>query len=693
MATSVSRYQDDLFSIVGPGRVFFDEEILQLYARDLGNPPKTVDFLINRKPDAVVIPKDEAQIVKVLQLATAGKIPVTPRAAATSGYGGAVPAKGGIVVDLTQLNKEITVDAANHQVIVDPAVLILDLEKELNRYGLALMAYPTSAPSATIGGHVCQGGVGLGAFQYGAIANHVLAARIVLPNGEVKTFSGKELEVVSECEGITGIVTKLTLRVVPRAEKVPVLAIFDTAAQLAATLEDVAKRFRPWNITFHNPTFSMLREEAGGPKTVPRKKFSALLVFEKSELDAVKAQLTEAITKGGGKLQPDAVAAQDWAEIFNTLRAKSLGPSLAPGEVVFPLSKLGKFLSLVDERFDYSPLSIEGTLIQGGFVTILAFALEDERRMMYPLGFSAGIQVLKIGKELGGRAYAPGVYLANESKDVFGNRRYSRIVDFKRAVDKSNIMNPGKIIGIKPRGKAILLGIPPMPAPAGAPMSTVAQILNAPPAVWAMSKAAPMFAYAREAEAPASEIALAKSQASVQGGTLGKKLEYNIYTCSQCGFCRRDAPMSQAVGFEFGTPSALLYLAKLYIEGKLEPTKKLQDMVAGWSESFIKDEVCPSRIPITMVAKEFRNQLELDLGRAISVPAGLRTRIQQAEAALAEREKRFATMVEMPKPVEAAPKPHGAKPAPPVAAGAKPPAPPTPPAGAPGAGPKPTPSG
>lgn len=690
MANSISRYQDDLFAIFGPGRIFFDEEILQLYARDLGNPPKTVDFLINRKPDAVVVPKDETQVVKLLQLATAGKFPVTPRAAATSGYGGAVPAKGGVVVDLTQLNKEITVDVANQQVTCDPSVVILDLEKELNRYGLALMAYPTSAPSATIAGHVCQGGVGVGAFQYGGITNHVLAARIALPNGDVKTFSGKELEVVAECEGITGIVTKVTLKVVPKSEKVPVLAIFDTAAQLAVALDAVATQFRPWNITFHNPTFSMLREEAGGPKTVPRKKFSALFVFEKTELDAVKTKLTEVITKAGGKLQPDAIAAQDWGEIFNTLRAKSLGPSLAPGEVIFPLSKVGKFFALVDKKFDYSPLSIEGTLIQGGLVTILAFALEDERRMMYPLGFSAGIQILKIGKGLGGRAYAPGVYLANEAKNIFGNRRYQRIVDFKKAVDPSRIMNPGKIIGIKPRGKAILLGIPPMPAPAGAPMSTVSQILNAPPAVWAMDKAAPMFSYARESEAPASSIALAKSQSFVQGGTLGKKLEWNIYACSQCGFCRRDAPMSQAVGFEFGTPSALLYLSKLYIEGKLEPTQKLQDMVAGWSESFIKDDVCPSRIPITMVAKEFRNQLELDLGRKITVPAALKQRIREAEAALAEREKRFATMVEVPKPVEA-PKPH-AKPVP-GAAAAKPPAPPAPPASAPGAGPKPTPSG
>lgn len=656
MANPIKRYAEDLLRALGPGRVFFDEEILQVYAHDLGNPPKVVDLLVRRRPDAVVVPKNEEQVVRLLKLATAGRIPVTPRGAATSGYGGAVPARGGIVCDLTSLNQEITVDAAREEVTCDPGVLIWDLERELNRHGLALMTYPTSAPSATIGGHVCQGGVGMGAFQFGPVASQVLSCRIALPNGDVKTFSGRELEVVTECEGITGIVTKLSLRVIKRQEKVPVLAAFDTLQALASTLEEVAKRFQPWNITFHNPTFSQFREEAGGPKTVPRKKYSALFVFFKPELERVKQSFSDAVTKGGGKFLADAVAVQEWGEIFNTLRAKALGPSIAPGEVVFPLSKLAKFLETVTARFEYAPLSIEGTLIQGGFVTILGFALDDERRPAYPLGFSAGIQILQIGKELGGRAYAPGLYLATESRQVFGNRRYQRIVDFKRAVDKSKIMNPGKIIGIKPRPKAILLGIPPMPAPPGAPLSTVAQILNAKPAVWIMTKLAPRIKYERPEEAPAMMVAINRSIAATQGSWFGKRNEWHVYACSQCGFCRPSAPLTEAVGIEAAAPSGMLWWAKLYLQGRLSRTQKVEELVAAASESFVRDEVCPSRIPITQLVKDFRTQLEFDAGRKFEVPDALRERIQQAEAKLAEKEKRFNTPVAPPAPAPA-PKP------------------------------------
>lgn len=650
MANPIKRYADDLLKMMGPGRVFFDEEILQVYAHDLGNPPKIVDFLVRRRPDAVVLPKNEDQVVQLLRLATAGRIPVTPRGAATSGYGGAVPAKGGIVCDLTALNQEISVDAAKEQVTCDPGVLIWDVERELNRYGLALMTYPTSAPSATIGGHVCQGGVGMGAFQYGPVAGQVLSCRIVLPNGDVKTFSGRELEVVTDCEGITGIVTKLTLKVVKRQDKVPVLATFDNIQALAGTLEEATKRFQPWNVTFHNPTFSQLREEAGGPKTVPRKKYSVLFIFTKPELERVKQTFNDTVTKGGGKFLPDAVAAQEWGEIFNTLRAKALGPSIAPGEVVFPLSKLSKFLQNVEARFEYAPLSIEGTLIQGGFVTILAFALEDERRPAYPLGFSAGIQVLQVGKELGGRAYAPGLYLATEARQVFGNRRYQRIVDFKRVVDRAKIMNPGKIVGIKPRAKALLLGIPPLPAPPGAPLSTVAQILNAKPAVWLMSKLAPRIKYERPEEAPAMMVAINRSIAATQGSWFGKRNEWHVYACSQCGYCRPSAPMTEAVGIEAGAPSGLLWWAKLYLQGRLPLTKKVEDLVAAASESTVKDEVCPSRIPITQLLKDFRAQLEVDAGHKFEVPVTLRERIRQAEARLAEKEKRFKTPVAPPTP-------------------------------------------
>lgn len=668
-ASAVLRYADELLQIFGPGRVYFDDDIRQLYAHDLSNPPWVIDWLIQRMPDAVCLAENRDQVVNLLKLATAAGIPVTPVAGRTSAYGGAVPVRGGVALDLTRLRQEITPDVVERTVTVDPGTVIWDLERELNRHGLALLSYPTSAPSATIGGFVCQGGVGMGAWREGPVANQVLACEIVLPNGDVQTFTGAELDVVNECEGITGVVTKVTLRVAPQVDRVPALAAFDSLEQLAVALQTVTRQYKPWNVTFHNPTFSQLREEAGGPKTVPRKKWSLLAVFDAPEWDAAKATYGATIEKAGGKLLPDAAAKADWGEIFNTLRAKALGPSLAPGEVVFPLSGVVDLLNEVNTRFDYAPLAMEGTLIRGGQVTILAFALEDERRPEYPLGFAAGIGLLKIGKRHGGRAYAPGLYLASEAERVFGARRFAKIVAFKQAVDRAGIMNPGKILGVRPRAKSILLGIPPLPAPRGSPMSTVDKVLNAPPMVWSMMKLAPLLKYNRPGEDRAARPALYKALGAVQGGAFGKRHDWHVYSCSQCGFCRPVSPLTEAVGLEAGSPSGLIWWARLYLKGELEPSRRLLELVSAGGETYVGDDVCPSKIPLSQVFKDWKLQLEADLGRRIDTPPALRMRIQQAEAVLEERRKHWATPV--------------APPAPPAPPAVEKPAPPRPPAAAP----------
>lgn len=681
-----AKYADDLLHIFGRGRVFFDKEILQIYAHDLSNPPWIIDYLVRRQPDAVCVAENRDQVVKLLQYANANRIPVTPAAGRTSGYGGAVPTKGGIVLDLTRLNQKIQVDAASLTVTVDPGVVIWNLEQELNRHNLTLLSYPTSAPSATIGGFVCQGGVGMGAWREGPVANQVQACEIVLPNGDVKQFSGADLDVVNECEGVTGVVTQVTLRVAPKVERVPVLAVYDSLDALAKGLEAITQSFNPWNVTFHNPTFSQFREEAGGPKTVPRKKWSILATFDKPDFDQSKAEIHAALEGAGGKLLPEATAKADWGEIFNTLRAKALGPSIAPGECVFPLYKIREVLDEVDAKFEYAPLSMEGTLIRGGNVTLLAFALDDERRPEYPLGFAAGIGVMKAAQKHGGRAYAPGLYLAAEAPKVFGARRYDRISAFKKAVDPQNIMNPGKIFGGPVRAKALLLGIPPIPrwaAPPGAPMATVDRVLNAAPIVWLMGKLAPLVKYNRPADDRAARPAMFKAMDTVQAGAFGRTHGWAVYSCSQCGFCRNVSPLTGAVGFEAGSPSGLLWWARLNVQGKLRPTKKIAEMVAAAAETYVGDDVCPSRIPISQVMKDWRSQLEADYRTKFVVPASLRDRIKQQEAALAEQKKRWGT----PAAPAAAPAAPAAPPASASPAAAKRPVPAAAPA--PPAGPKP----
>jgi hypothetical protein len=284
-------------------------------------------------------------------------------------------------------------------------------------------------------------------------------------------------------------------------------------------------------------------------------------------------------------------------------------------------------------------------------VTLLAFALEDERRPEYALGFAAGMGVLGAAKRAGGRAYASGLYLAAEAPELFGDRRYRKLVAFKKAVDRSNIMNPGKILGAKPRAKAWLLGIPAgLPAPQGAPMSTVDRVLNAKPMVWLMSKVAPLVKYNRPAEDRAARPAMWKAISAVQGSSFGQKHDWNVYTCSQCMFCRNASPLTDAVGFEAGSPSGLIWWARLYLKGELQPTRKVAEMVAAAAEVPVGDDVCPSRIPLSQVFRDWKIQLESDHNTTFVVPEALKARIEKSKAEMEERKKRWATPAAAPSP-------------------------------------------
>lgn len=644
-SSNVLQHADKLVKIFGEGYVFFDDEIRSVYAHDLSNPPWVIDYLVKRQPDVVCVARTREQVLEVLKMASAYAIPVTPAAARSGAYGGAVPTRGGITLDVMRLNERVEVSKDDLSVSVDPGVIIWNLERELNRHGLMLCTYPTSAPSATIGGFVCQGGVGMGSFEQGPVADQVLEAELVTPDGQILNLTGRELDIVNECEGITGVVTRLRIRVRPLLEQIPVLATFDDAASVSKGAQLLADRHKPWNVTVHNPTFSRLREEAGGAKTVPKKKWSILAVFTQDDYDTEKDAVKTTLEEAGGKLLDEKTAWADWGEIFNTLRAKKLGPSIAPGEAVFPLGRMNEFLTAVEDKFGYADLSMELTLIQGGDVTMLAFALEDERRPEYPLGFAAGIGLLKVAKKHGGRAYSSGLYLASEAPTLMGPGRYNKLVAFKKRVDPRNVMNPGKIIGRRPRAKAWLLGIPSMPAPAGAPMSTVDKVLNSPPLTWGMSKVAPLMKFNRPTQERAARPAMFKAMAAVQGGAFGKKHSEAIYSCSQCGYCRDVSPLYHAVGVDAGSPTALIHQAKGYVRGQVEPSRKLADLLAAAEDTYVGDDVCPSGIPLSEVFRDWRKQMEKDLGFEFEAPASLVRRVKESEKQLDERAKRWASPV------------------------------------------------
>ncbi|MHA1289974.1 MAG: FAD-binding oxidoreductase, partial [Candidatus Thorarchaeota archaeon] len=138
---------------------------LFLSSSDVGSLPKLVGLMMNYNPDAIAQPTSAEEVKALYEFANKEKVPLTPRGAGTSGYGGAIPRKGGIIVDMRRMDKILSVDEENMTVTVEPGVVWTNLQFELNQLGLDVRAYPSSGLSATIGGWIAQGGDGIGSLK------------------------------------------------------------------------------------------------------------------------------------------------------------------------------------------------------------------------------------------------------------------------------------------------------------------------------------------------------------------------------------------------------------------------------------------------------------------------------------------------------------------------------------------------
>jgi FAD/FMN-containing dehydrogenase len=137
----------------------------------------------NTLPDGVVQPESEPELIELVRFAAQNEIHITPRGKATSGYGGAIPLKKGLVVDFYRMKKILRIDAEKQTATVEAGVVWEKLDKELAKDNLTLRLYPTSYPSSTVGGWVAQGGAGIGSYESGWFQDNVLSARVVLPDG------------------------------------------------------------------------------------------------------------------------------------------------------------------------------------------------------------------------------------------------------------------------------------------------------------------------------------------------------------------------------------------------------------------------------------------------------------------------------------------------------------------------------
>ena len=208
----------ELGGLLGEKRFQYGDAVKEAYSHD--EMPIYGRFM----PEAVCLAESTEEVSAIVKLCHENKIPVTVRGAGTGLVGGCVPIHGGIVLSTERMNKILSYDMNNLVVHTQPGVLLCDLAADAMAHGLMYPPDP-GEKTATVGGNVSTNAGGMRAVKYGVTRDYVLAMTVVLPNGEVmklgktvcKTSSGYSLlHLMIGSEGTLGIITELTLKLIPK---------------------------------------------------------------------------------------------------------------------------------------------------------------------------------------------------------------------------------------------------------------------------------------------------------------------------------------------------------------------------------------------------------------------------------------------------------------------------------------------
>ncbi|MBI2969976.1 MAG: FAD-binding protein [Gammaproteobacteria bacterium] len=184
-------------------------------------------------PMVAVLPADTQQVSRILQLCSELEVKVVPRGAGTSLSGGALPLEDGVLLSLGKFNRILDVDFDNRAVTAQTGVTNQAITDAVRARGFYYAPDPSSQIVCTIGGNVSENSGGVHCLKYGLTTNNILGLEMVLMNGEILRLGGKYLDpegydllgLLTGSEGLLGVITEVTVRILPEPQTVRALLL------------------------------------------------------------------------------------------------------------------------------------------------------------------------------------------------------------------------------------------------------------------------------------------------------------------------------------------------------------------------------------------------------------------------------------------------------------------------------------
>lgn len=452
---------EELKQILSPERVLVGTQILEDYAHD-----ELAE--IEAYPEVVVEPETAGEVSAVMRLAYARRIPVTPRGSGTGLCGAAVPKEGGILLVTARMNRILEIDEANLMAVVQPGVILLSFIEMVTRCGLMYPPDP-GEKSATLGGNVMTNAGGMRAVQYGVTRDYVEGLEVVLPNGEIMETGGKVVknssgysikDLLIGSEGTLGIVTKITLRLVPMPKKqISLLIPFPGLDEAIDTVPKIINaKLVPTAIEFMEREVIEAAAQYLG-KAFPDSSAPAYLLLtfygnSHDELEEIYEQAAHVCLNSGAfdVLIANTKERQEmiWETRGTFLEALKAMSHLEECDVVVPRNKVAEFVKFTHRLEEQHAVRIR-SFGHAGDGNLHIYILKDnldpetwERKR-----FAVMDEMYAKARELKGQVsgehgigYAKRPYL----HESLGPVQMELMKKIKEAFDPEHILNPGKVI-------------------------------------------------------------------------------------------------------------------------------------------------------------------------------------------------------------------------------------------------------
>ena len=448
-----------LAALVAPDRISSGASNLGLHSRD-------VSAHRGVPPAAVAWPLTTGEVSRVLAWCREHEVPVTPWGAGTSLEGNPVPTCGGLVLDLTRMDRILAVRREDLQVDVQPGVLRKELNRQLGRHGLFFP--PDPGADATIGGMIANNASGVQTVKYGATRDRVMRLEVVLPDGSVihtgtrahKSSSGYDLtRLFVGSEGTLGVVTEATLKLagLPAqvlAATVP-FATLDGAAEAVATM--IGAGVDPAALELVTPgLLALMNREAGLGLAETPSLFVELHGVSEAAIAETAALAEEVCRTCGATAFASGIAREARAELWRarhealeTIRRAHPGKETLIVDVAVPISKLPELVVFAQGVVDAAgvPGYVFGHAGDGNFHVVLAGDPGDGDS--WPRIEAVNERVVARALELGGTCtgeHGIGIGKRRWMETEHGPGAVALMRAIKRLVDPEGLLNPGKLL-------------------------------------------------------------------------------------------------------------------------------------------------------------------------------------------------------------------------------------------------------